>query len=268
MTGSLAGAIEFIRLEETLREFADGERFIYIPNPGNWGDGLIRYATEQFFRRNGFDYIQVNVLDDNLIIEGDLEEIVSAKNINLVYGGGGGFYRRYRMRKTFPTLIERTHRVLVLPNTFAIPAQKLGFRKKDILFRRDHAESRENASSAIFCHDMAFSLGKIFPATQGSGTGFFFRQDAEGVKGLSIPEGNRDISSEGKHYSKMAAFLEAISKFDTIHTNRLHVGIAAAMMWRRVHFYANSYFKNQAVYEASLRLAFPNVTFHQKYDEQ
>ena len=33
----LAGSIEFIRLEETLREFAEGEAFVFVVNQGNWG---------------------------------------------------------------------------------------------------------------------------------------------------------------------------------------------------------------------------------------
>ena len=55
----LAGAIEFIRLEETLRDFAEGETFVFVVNKGNWGDGLIRYATERFFQRHGFRYISI-----------------------------------------------------------------------------------------------------------------------------------------------------------------------------------------------------------------
>ena len=82
---------------------------------------------------------------------------------------------------------------------------------------------------------------------------------------MPIPRGNRDISAEGTESTPMAEFLEAIARFETVHTNRLHVSIAAAMMGRRVHLYANSYFKNKAIHETSLSAAFPNLSFHQEY---
>ena len=85
------------------------------------------------------------------------------------------------------------------------------------------------------------------------------------MEGRAVPDNNRDISVEGTEITPIAPFLEAVARFDTVHTNRLHVSNAAAMMGRRDHLYANSYFKNQSIYEASLKRAFPNVSFHQKY---
>ncbi|MBB1496818.1 hypothetical protein [Paracoccus sp. MC1862] len=261
----LAGSIEFIRLEETLQEFAEDETFIFVANTGNWGDGLIRYATEKFFRHNAFRYVSVPLGRAMSMSPDDLRQLSSSSKVRMVYGGGGAFLNKYRMHKKMPALIERSERMLVLPNTFAVPRRSLGFRRTDILFRRDEGGSKEFAPRSIFCHDMALSLGRITTSGNGSGVGYFFRGDVEKIEDMPVPEGNRDISTEGKESTPMSGFLDAIARFGTIHTNRLHVSIAAAMMGRRVHLYANSYFKNNSIYEASLKQAFSNLTFHQRY---
>lgn len=265
MTGSLAGAIEFIRLEETLREFADGEKFLYIANPGNWGDGLIRFSTERFFRRIGLDYISIGLRKAASLSPNELRAAAASSTVKVVYGGGGAFLEGYDIPRQFRRMVKRTDRVLVLPHTFAMPAEELRLRKTDVLFRRDQSGSKEFAPASLFCHDMALSLNTIVPMANGSGAGFFIRGDAEKVSGIIVPEANRDISAEGTESTPMADFLDAIGRFEIVHTNRLHVAIAAALMGRQVHLYANSYFKNRAIYDASLRSAFPNVTFHDDY---
>lgn len=258
----LAASIEFIRLEETLRAFAEGETFIFVVNKGNWGDGLIRFATERFFRRNGLPYAAIPLARALEATPDDLRQATGSKTVRMVYSGGGVFLQKYRMHKRMPALIERCKRMLVLPHTFAVPRAKLGFRDTDILFRRDQTGSVEYARDSIFCHDMALSLDRLTPSEKGSGVGHFIRGDVEKVEGMAVPEGNRDISAEGTESAPMAPFLDAIARFETIHTNRLHVAIAAGLMGRRVHLYANSYFKNRAIYDASLRQRFPNLTFH------
>lgn len=262
----LAGAIEFIRLEETLRNFAEGETFVFVVNKGNWGDGLIRYATERFFRQNGFRHVPIPVDRAVSLSVEELRQATSTTRVRMVYSGGGVFLNKYHMHRRIPALVERSERILVLPHTFAVPRRKLGFRKSDILFRRDTSGSLEFAPQSLFCHDMALSLGRIATRREGEGTGYFFRRDVERVEGMALPPGNRDISAEGTESTPMADFLDAIARFETIHTNRLHVSIAAAMMGRRVHLYANSYFKNRSIYEASLKRAFPNLTFSEEFN--
>jgi len=261
----LAGSIEFIRLVEILREFVERETFIFVVNKGNWGDGLIRYATERFFQQNGFQYVSIPVGQAVTSTVDDLRQASSSSSVRMVYSGGGAFLDKYRMHNSIRALVERSDRMLVLPHTFAVHRRRLGFRRSDILFRRDETGSKEFAPRSIFCHDMAFTLGRIVTSLGCSGTGYFFRKDVERVNNIPLPIDNRDISAEGSESTPIAAFLDAIAQFETIHTNRLHVSIAAAMMGRRVHLYTNSYFKNRSIYEASLRAAFPNVSFHDEY---
>jgi len=54
-------------------------------------------------------------------------------------------------------------------------------------------------------------------------------------------------------------FLDYLAAFDKIETNRLHVAIGGSLLGKEVNLYANSYWKNRAVYEASLRGRFRNL---------
>lgn len=105
------------------------------------------------------------------------------------------------------------------------------------------------------------SLGK-----RRNDTGAFFRQDVEAF-GSELPENNADLSviyeygTRNKAYTDYTAWrlLTYIDHFRYVKTDRLHICVAAAMLGKEVEFYPNSYFKCQAVYEYSLRKAFPNI---------
>jgi exopolysaccharide biosynthesis predicted pyruvyltransferase EpsI len=55
------------------------------------------------------------------------------------------------------------------------------------------------------------------------------------------------------------SILRFLKDFDEIHTNRLHICIAGALIGIKVHFYPNSYWKNRAVYEHSIKGRYENV---------
>ena len=54
-------------------------------------------------------------------------------------------------------------------------------------------------------------------------------------------------------------WLKFIDRYTHVQTDRLHVGIGAALLGKSVHLHPNRYFKNRAVYEHSLKHSFPNV---------
>lgn len=55
-------------------------------------------------------------------------------------------------------------------------------------------------------------------------------------------------------------FMRAISMFDAIETDRLHVALCAGILGIPVQFRANSYFKNRAVFEFTIQSHYPSVT--------
>lgn len=97
---------------------------------------------------------------------------------------------------------------------------------------------------------------------------FAFRTDREKVE-TPPPGGNVDISrvfpygtaprSSARHATQAA--LAYLDRFDQITTNRLHICIMAALLDKKVDFYANSYFKNKAVFEFSIEGRYPNVSW-------
>lgn len=98
--------------------------------------------------------------------------------------------------------------------------------------------------------------------------GNFFRTDIESALN-DIPDDNMDLSNlyEGPATNKHICFFTSgrlmlfIQNFETINTDRLHICIAAALLGKKVNFYSNSYFKCKAIYEFSLKSAYPNVTW-------
>ena len=114
---------------------------------------------------------------------------------------------------------------------------------------------------ASFCHDMAFYLS---PTTHpdGHGVGSFFRMDNERSGNFPIPPENRDISHEGNERCEVAPFFSAIARYEVIHTDRLHVAIAACLLGRELHFYSGLYFKNEATYLSSMKGRYPDAHFH------
>lgn len=105
-------------------------------------------------------------------------------------------------------------------------------------------------------------------ASMNGGTLHALRSDVESAGG-AVPRDNVDLSEvfaygtapESVAYRATRALLSYLDRSDRVVTNRLHGCIPAAMLGKRVLFYANSYFKNKAIYEFSLRDQYPNVTW-------
>ena len=87
-----------------------------------------------------------------------------------------------------------------------------------------------------------------------------------------LPSNNRDLSKEINIISSMNNkrlviknaynLLDEINKYSIINTNRLHGAIGGSLLNKHVKFYPNSYWKNQEVYNYSLRDDFPKTIFY------
>jgi len=104
------------------------------------------------------------------------------------------------------------------------------------------------------------------PGNSASGVLHAFRTDVEKTN-IALPTDNLDIANEFSHGTKnphvchTGSFhmLRYLDTFEEVHTNRLHVTIGAALLGKRVKMWPNSYAKNRAIYEFSLRERFPNI---------
>ncbi len=95
-----------------------------------------------------------------------------------------------------------------------------------------------------------------------------FREDVEKTA-INIPKDNLDLpeilnfdtrmTNEKNVEKTVQNILRYLASFRLINTNRLHICIAGALLGKEVNFYSNSYWKNQSVYEMSIKDRFPNV---------
>jgi glycosyltransferase involved in cell wall biosynthesis len=242
---------EFSRLENIVRGICDDRPVYYIPNPGNWGDALIRCGTHKFFHDIGINYTEVEPW-------ADMQSSVQDGSV-LIYGGGGAWCRLWQHGRTILEPIHHLfHQIIVLPSTYETPYSLCN----TTFFCRDRYESQGNMPEAVFCHDMAFYLEPASPQPAESLTGYFFRTDEESAHKHPIPAENNDISLRGTYASDVTPFFEAISRFEVVHTDRLHVAIAACLLARELHFYPGLYFKNRAVFDSSIQSYYDRVHFY------
>jgi exopolysaccharide biosynthesis predicted pyruvyltransferase EpsI len=93
-----------------------------------------------------------------------------------------------------------------------------------------------------------------------------FREDVEKTD-VPLPRGNLDVAqvfshgTRSPHVCHVGAFhlLRYLDTFEEVRTNRLHVCIGAALLGKRVRLTPNSYCKNQAVWQFSMKGRFDNV---------
>lgn len=254
------------KLAEDIKERASGKKIIYIPNPGNYGDGLIRYATKKFFSDFDISHWEVNVGYGKIKYQ-LLPYLLNSKKYLFIYGGGGGWCKAYdcgyRVAKAISLF---TDNLVVLPSTYEINASKI----KGKMYRRDQFESKEKNPNSDFCHDMAFYLTvsslsdfykKIPPVKE---IGLLMRTDREAFSDNSVmPRANIDVSCKGDHMSNGDEFVNEVASYSTIYTDRLHVCIAGIVAGRTVQLYPGSYFKIKRIFQSSIQGNFDSVMLNQ-----
>jgi exopolysaccharide biosynthesis predicted pyruvyltransferase EpsI len=92
-----------------------------------------------------------------------------------------------------------------------------------------------------------------------------FRTDEERI-GSFLPRNNIDLShvfaygtDEKKSFFATIRLLRFLNMLNEIRTKRQHITIAAALLGKTVRFYANNYFKCEAVFRYSMESRFPSV---------
>ena len=246
--------------------------FSYMPNQGNMGDMLISSATMDWFDQNHLNWKRVE--------KGDRIE-------TLVYGGGGIWTELWFGSISHVTeLMKSARKVLILPSSFdKVPQFITMLDERFIVFCREIKSYsyllKQNTSAKIFLdHDMALRLTqKIFQKNLSSPHSLL-EQVRKLDKALELVAGKKNVSlfrldKEAKYHFTtdldLSSFLwgfsyssrewidfvaqkmlRIVSVFQEIHTDRLHVGIAAALMGVRVFLYDNSYGKISGVFRQSL----------------
>lgn len=258
-----------INMVEFLSDYAS-KHIVYIPNPGNAGDSLIAMGTLQLFDKLGLNYVI-----------GDIN--VEYKDKILFYAGGGNLVGLYNNCYNFLNKNKAKNEIVLLPHTVKdVDSLVTSLGSNVTIICREYVSYvyvysiTKHSQNVLLSKDMAFYITGLESYTiKGVGEGNCFRLDCEKTN-VRIPSGNNDISAsmEVPHNTTKpdvinnvcSSVFKYLSQFEVINTNRLHVAIAGALLGKRVNLYRNSYYKNKAVYDYSLKDIFNNVSFKSCYN--
>jgi len=238
-----------------------GARVHVLPNPGNGGDGLITRGLRDLAAECDLSVCEIQYPQ---AASGDVLLVPGCGNLCVPYHGAAEraapYLTAFRTVAVLPSSIDTASPEVVaflraLPNDAHVFARE---RYSAALVR-----ALGGAPANIWTdHDLAFHAN--VSAWQGRarrGTLYAFRQDPEST-GHPPPVGNFDISGLTADWMS-ELFLDVVSSFDTVYTDRAHVAIAAAMLGRATHVYPNAYHKVRGIAEFSLS-SYANVHFHEQ----
>jgi exopolysaccharide biosynthesis predicted pyruvyltransferase EpsI len=274
-TASLDAALKDIvaETESAMTWLADGldpdAPVTFIPNPGNIGDAAINVACYGFLAGR---FAQIEVCGTSQSPSHETVFIGGGGNlVEPLYAGVSGILRRMNER----------HLVRLFPATVYGYARLIeGMAGRMRMVCRD-ARSFEFAAGLLgdadirLGHDAAFLLAKdvreryrdrvgVLPDQ----TGVLLRTDKErvtaGSGGIDIMAQASDDWCDLAHAQRVVEMaMGFILGFGRVRTDRLHCAILSAILGRKTILHPNSYFKNKAVFEQSLR-RLANVEFEER----
>lgn len=277
-------------VKEKLNQY-QGRKIFYKPNPGNGGDALIAAGTFKLFRECGLE-VEIITGNDYSHLNGQI----------VLYAGGGNLVKEYTNCAEFIKKVHSyVEELIILPHTINSHEELLASLKENVtIFVREKTSyeilnSNNPRFKLLLDHDMAFNikvgdydLNSFFSlATQRlieyKMKNIFmggkkkelnaFRVDVEKTD-IKLPNNNIDVSVKINHSSSMYPetivqkttrdIFQFVDSFDNISTNRLHIAIASALLGKTVKMYKNSYYKNRAIFDFSLKDSFSNVKFYEE----
>ncbi|MEX2546838.1 MAG: polysaccharide pyruvyl transferase family protein [Chloroflexota bacterium] len=268
-------------VRDLLLSLRDGPTVNYLPNPGNGGDALINVGFFDVAHSIGLRYRVI-----------DRSARLTAQDVLIIAGGGGLVPEHEGTSAAVAQFNKTVGTLIVLPQTARENDDLLRSLGGNVhLFLRermsyDYCLRTCDGPRVGFDHDMAFyaDIGALkqrrglsgFELTPRNGVSLAlltalkirsrltkrlvaFRVDKE-ARDRSRGSMATDVSklcsfgtrTESQCYFAASQFVRTIDGFHEIHTDRLHVAIAAARLGKRTMLYDNSYFKCRAVFEASL----------------
>ena len=225
--------------------------------PGNYGDSLICHGTK--------------ILLSSLDISERYVEIDSPKyNEVLFIDGGGNFVDYYSDVRDFLTKKSDLYKeIVILPHTIFGKKQVEilnAISSKLTVFCRDMVsakflENKLTHGKVYLWHDCAF-YNDFTKVPTGKGILNAFRSDKESVLN-KLPIANHDLSYNGYAKKPLKDLISKLKKYKQINTDRLHIAICATLLGKHVKLFPNSYYKNKAVFDYSLK-RYPNINFIKK----
>ena len=245
---------------ELLQGYAGGHVAL-LPNEGNCGDGLIDMGFRTLCQKYQISYTSLLHPRE---ASGEVLFVLGCGNLCRPYHYQVARIQHYveRFALTFilPCSIDREcDEVAALLNT--LPDSVVIFCREKYSFAQA-TEIVGNKNKIYIDHDLAFAVDYHKWQSRGSGNLFAFRTDRESL-GHPLPPNNLDISLWGGS-ADGELLLRTVAKYRSVHSDRAHVTICAAMLGKETHIYPNNYHKVRGIYELSLA-GRPNVTFHEHF---
>jgi len=249
---TMAGALLAARLcwsrRQIYKAIGSPRQLTFVRSYGNTGDQFIEAGIRTLLS----EYNVVELIGYGLDL-GDASGDVA------VIAGGGAWCQPYHefMPKLLPELERRFKKVVVLPSSFDVnvPDVRVALENSNaIVFARERVSFSgiRNLCAAQLAHDCAFYFDLRKYHQSGAGTLNAFRTDKESalLRGAGkLPPDNNDISIT---CPSLDSWLETISRYGTIRTDRAHIMIAAALLGKNVEITSSSYHKVPAISSFSL----------------
>lgn len=262
-----------------------GRRVVYRPELGNAGDALINLGFYHLADRLGLTYTEMagGGVDVSGLRAGDLLVMAGGGSIASAWDIGA---------RTLRAVTRGDHELLYLPQTVEGQDEALRLlRPGDRLFVRErtsaaYAESLGLDAEVLLDHDMAFHIDVSRLGEHGllrtphavddlRRAAAFARHRTRGLAGLPLEAwrtddersdaarrrrrrddlsllADRGTLDRASNERSAALLLAAVSWYRRVHTDRLHIGIAGALLGAEVWLSPGSYHKIRSVYEFSL----------------
>jgi len=279
-----------IKTTDSVNFCADFDKpLIYFPNYGNLGDALIATGAKMAFEKIGVTVNPVDSLEKN------------PDSVLIYAGGGNLVSYYNDCARFLMATLKKQNKVILLPHTVNGHEPLLNMLdQRHHIFCREAISynylSNYSLFSSYFDHDLALRIDpdllfakyeilsnsvpdkvirmveiilakSILHSRINDRVGYLFRSDKESVR--DSKSNYFDISGliNAKwflnNYSSLfsSVLLMSLSVFDRIFTDRLHVAIGASLLGIPTTLYNNSYYKNAAVFDASLSTSNACINF-------
>jgi exopolysaccharide biosynthesis predicted pyruvyltransferase EpsI len=212
---------------------------------GNVGDEFLRRGMCHLFRSNGITYQSIHI--------SQIPSTDFSKFTQVAWGGGGNVCGRYQTENDILTISKRCKEAKIpficLPQSIeGVGSHLFEF---DLLFLRESFSltmGLDAGLNCLLCPDLSLAYPTLHqPPAYGEGSDIkhFFRADSEAIEGKTISDPRRENMT-------VEEFLEVARSANTIHTDLMHLGIAALKQGRKVVFYEGNWHKIHSMYHTWL----------------
>jgi exopolysaccharide biosynthesis predicted pyruvyltransferase EpsI len=245
------------------------------PHAGNSGDRLIADACERFLRDRGIEVWRSDGSIEQAALAGDSEyigDLLGSFRGMLMFSGGGnvGIYPdNAEMRAAVIARAGPRHRCLVFPQSVLAPEPAL-LDPRVTVWCRDAVSQivlQQAGTQTVLVPDMSLYMDDVI-AKRPQGRGMFYVRrtpggDAETIDHHIAPECPAEDLTQSRSLDRIVAALEP---YELVISDRLHGGLIAAMMRKKVVWLPVGYHKIQSFYDTWLQSR-PGFAFVETQDE-